>query len=69
MIKDCDKRFVTVKNIDFVNDTLISLITPEIKVQYKKFVYNSCISGVLSAISNTKFYVDFLQVLWKWIRI
>jgi hypothetical protein len=41
--KECGSRIVIVKNvvnIDFVDNILNSLITPEIKHQYKKLVYN-----------------------------
>ena len=63
--KDCGGRFVSVKNIvniDFVNDILNSLITPEIKVQYKKLVYNLIVKQAEPIIFYD--YNDCLLTSW-----
>jgi len=66
--KHCGERFVNVKNIvniDFVNDILNSLITPEIKLQYKKLVYNLIVKQEEEQII---FYDYNKCLLTTWIR-
>jgi len=66
--KDCGKGFVYVKdivNIDVVDDILNSLITPEIKLQYKKLVYNLIVKQEEKQII---FYDYNNCLLTTWIR-
>jgi hypothetical protein len=66
--KDCGESFVFVKNIvniDFVNDILNSLITPEIKLKYKNLVYNLIVKQEEDQII---FYDYNNCLLTTWIR-
>lgn len=66
--KDCGERFVYVKNIvniDVVNDILNSLITPEIKLQYKNLVYNL----IVKQEENQIIFYDYNEcLLTTWIH-
>lgn len=66
--KDCGERFVYVKNIvniDVVNDILNSLITPEIKLQYKNLVYNL----IVKQEENQIIFYDYNEcLLTTWIK-
>lgn len=66
--KDCGERFVYVKNIvntDVVNDILNSLITLEIKHQYKNLVYNL----IVKQKDNSIIFYDYNEcLLTTWIK-